>query len=40
MMSAKSGAGRVFVFAEMGGSGNARMVDGTLLTVKRLGFSP
>lgn len=38
MMSAKSGAERVFVFAEMG-SGNVRMVDGTQLTVKRLGFS-
>jgi hypothetical protein len=30
---------RVFVFAEMGGGGNVRMVDGTQLTVKRLGFS-
>jgi hypothetical protein len=39
MMSAKSGAERVFVFAEMGGGGNVRMVDGTQLTVKRLGFS-
>jgi hypothetical protein len=38
VMSAKSGAERVFVFAEMGGGGNVRMVDGTqlLVTVKRL----
>jgi hypothetical protein len=39
MMSAESGAERVFVFAEMGAGGNARMLDGTQLAVKRLGFS-